>query len=467
VTSYSSQAIAIVLLLLSVRFARGDSPNLNPHPELQSPGITGCMTTACHGSNVSNAQNWQRAGKIWFDTDPHARAYTSLLTDASAKIVSRLANNELNPTSQAYRDILDAKCISCHSNESVAESQRVLGVDCQLCHGSADAWGSEHYSNEWKSLGKSRFDGTSRTNVESISGRAQICVSCHVGELNRTNGLSVGRDREVDHRLMAAGHPPMYFDFEIYLRRYPSHWDTQDVQVGLGSKTGMERWRIGKITTAIAKLKLLAARGERSTSQSVKDADWPELTEYNCTSCHHTLGQPNWRQARSSTTLASWDDWTISQLDAAIRDQSIDELESRIMRLKKSVENVSPEPTQVATMAASLKEWLELELKHVSTPSENSVEVMLLKLQSRMESVDRLPIWESATQWYIATRVLSEGIGIAGSNAPVLFVKKDPFVNTGTWLPSSSNEWDTPKTFHPEMLQDYRNDLVRQLRKRP
>ena len=468
----SVQAFAIVFLIFSMRLAFGGDPEVNVHADMQSPGIAGCMTTACHGSNVPDTKTWQRAGKIWFDTDPHARAYTSLLTETSAKIVSRLAQKELKPTSpisDEYREVLNAKCISCHSNENVSESQRVLGADCQVCHGRADAWGSEHYSSEWKSLGKNRFDGTDRINLESIAGLAKVCASCHIGELDRTTGQSSSLDREVDHRLMAAGHPPMYFEFESYLRRYPVHWDSQEEPVAQGSNLGMERWRVGKITTAMAKLKLLAARAERSTSKSAQAADWPELTEYSCTSCHHSLSQPSWRLASGSNrnTLANWDDWTVSQLDCAVRDQSMDELNAQLTRLKKSVEHTMPEPTQVAMLASSLKEWLDKELDHVSSPSENSDEVMVLKLKSRMASVDQLQNWESATQWYLATRVLSEGIGILGSKAPVSFVKEDPFVNAETWLPTASNEFDSPKSFNPGMLDDYITDLKRQLQTRP
>ncbi len=466
------QAIALSLLLLSMRLAFGGEPDVNAHPDIKSPSITSCMTTACHGSNVADAKNWQRAGKIWFDSDPHARAYTSLLTETSARIVSRLAKKELKsttPLSDEYREVLNTKCISCHSNENVSESQRVLGADCQVCHGSADAWGSEHYSSEWKLLGKNRFDGTERINVESIAGRAKVCASCHVGELDRKMGPTKGLDREVDHRLMAAGHPPMYFDFESFLRRYPVHWDTQDESVALGSKLGMERWRVGKITTAIARLKLLAARAERSTNKSTQVADWPELTEYSCTSCHHSLVRPSWRIARGSNTnsLASWDDWTASQLDCAVRDQSIEELNFQLTLLKKSVEHTMPVPTQVATIAASLKAWLELELDHVSSSAENSDAILLQKLKSRIANGDRLQNWESATQWYFATRVLAEGIGILGSKAPVSFVKEDPYVNARAWLPTVSNKFDAPTYFDPDMLNDYSTDLKRQLQTRP
>ncbi len=456
------------LLLLPLLPAMGDSPALDSHAEMQTQSILGCMTTACHGSNVPDTKTWQRAGKIWLDQDPHARAYTSLLTESSARIVARLVNQPLDRKSPAYREVLNARCVSCHASENAPEKDRKLGADCQVCHGSADAWGSDHYSSQWKALGKSRFENTKMLNVESMASRARVCSSCHIGELNRTSGLSVGQDREVDHRLMAAGHPPMHFDFESYMRRYPVHWDTQDEQIGLGSSVGVERWRTGKITSAITKLNLLAARAERTTSSSAKVNDWPELTEYSCSSCHHALDQPSWRQSRGANAIADWDEWCISQLDCAVRDSSSAELKSQLIELKRHVEKASPEPRQVALSALSVRRWLEMELEHASTQAENSVERMLPKLQSRMERVDEIRNWESATQWYIATRVLSERLGIVGMKEPLAFVVEDPFVvSDKKWKPTFSKELDTPKRFHPDMLKDYSNDLMQQLRKRP
>ena len=466
--SLFAHALAFGFLLLHLDVAVGDSPVLDSQAEMQTHRIVGCMTTACHGSNVPDTKIWQRAGKIWLDQDPHARAYTSLLTEASESIVSRLADKELKWSSQAYRDVLNARCVSCHASENAPQTDRDLGADCQVCHGSADVWGSEHYSSEWKALGKSRFENGKMLNVESMASRARVCSSCHIGELNRTSGPNIGKDREVDHRLMAAGHPPMHFDFESYMRRYPVHWDTTEETTGLGSSVGVERWRTGKITAAITKLNLLAARAERSTSSSVKVNDWPELTEYNCTSCHHALDQPSWRQARGANAIADWDDWCISQLDCAVRDPSREELKSQLIHLKRHVEPLSPEPRQVAMSALSLRRWLEIELDHVSSPAENSVELVLTKLKSRLERVHEIRNWESATQWYMATRVLSERLGIAGLREPVPFVSEDPFVGSDhTWKPTFSKEFDTPKRFHPDMLENYCNDLMQQLRTRP
>ena len=461
---YSRQfAIGLFIVQLVVAFG-DDNFSVNPDDKMQKQSIVGCMSTACHGSNAPDTEIWQRAGKIWFDQDPHAQAYTSLLTAASAKIVSRLVNEELKPSSQAYREILKAKCVSCHASENAPETKLALGADCQVCHGSADEWGSQHYSREWKALGKSRFDDTKMLNVESLVGRAQVCSSCHIGELNRSGSL----DREVDHRLMAAGHPPMHFDFESFLRRYPLHWDTQDEPIGTGSSIGFERWRIGKITSAVTKLKLLVARAERSIDRRTTMREWPELTEYSCSSCHHALSQPSWRLSGGGRTIADWDDWNVSQLDSAIRSPSIVELKAQITSLKSQIEQVSPEPKSVAISAESLRRWLEIELKQVSSARENSVEIMLPKLHAQVETFPQFRNWESATQWYIATRVLTEGLGMKCSVKPVPLLIEDPFADESKFRkPVASKEYNGPPVFQPEMLRNYNNELVKQLRKRP
>ena len=456
----SFYCLAALMVLLPLNGAYGD--------DLHRTSISGCMTTACHGSNVADSKTWQRAGKIWFDQDPHAQAYTSLLTEASAKIVSRLADEELKPSSQAYRDVLNAKCVSCHSNENVPEAQRVLGVDCQVCHGSSDAWGSQHYSSEWKALGSERFDNSQMLNAESSVSRAKICSSCHIGELDRTSGLRVRLDREVDHRMMAAGHPPLYFDFEDYSRRYPVHWDTSDESTGLGSTKGLERWRTGKITSAITRLNQLSIRAERSTRQTDKTGDWPELTEYSCTNCHHSLYQPYGRRAYGTNAIADWDDWCISQLDCAIREPFVNELNAHVGRMKNQMEQISPDPRAVLQTAKSMRQLLERELSHASSSNENNVEFMLKKLKSRVENVSEIRNWESATQWYIATRVLSEGLGIEGSKLPVSLVNQDPFLSDKvTWKRSDQRNLNFPSAFHPDMLADYRNALIQLLRSRP
>lgn len=458
----------VLLAMMPMHAALGEFPDGNAHPPTQSHSVVGCNATGCHGSNVPDSKNWQRAFKIWFDQDPHSRAYTALLSESSVQIVSRLADEELKPTSPKYLEILNTKCVSCHANAKAPEAERVLGVDCQLCHGDAEAWGSEHYSSKWKMLGTRRFENTQMINMESVVSRAKTCCSCHIGELNRTEDAVAIPDREVDHRMMAAGHPPMHFDFESYLRRYPAHWDWGDEKIGVGSSTGVQRWRIGKLTATVARLNLLAARAQRAAIKQKTINDWPEFTEYSCTSCHHSLEEPNRRPSRSIHSLASWDDWAVSQLDCAVRDASRDPLQSQLTTLKNQVEMRLPDPKKVASSASALQRWLALELNHVSGTAEQSPAVLLPKLQSRLAPIEQIQNWESATQWYIATRVLAEGLGLETSREPIPFFIENPYLGIDqVWKPSSFGEFDTPRRFHPEMLFNYSNDIQKQLRSRP
>jgi hypothetical protein len=113
-------------------------------------------------------------------------------------------------------------------------------------------------------------------------------------------------EREVTHDLMAAGHPPTYFELGNYLARYPKHWDTTSIPGDIGSDAALDTWRVGKLVSAQRRLELLKERVERGVVM--------ELTEYRCTSCHHRLekvdglvGQPE------------WDGWYLEQVDVALK----------------------------------------------------------------------------------------------------------------------------------------------------
>jgi hypothetical protein len=215
-----------------------------------------------------------------------------------------------------YEAFLEAKCVACHASEFSPKSQRKLGVDCQSCHGLASAWGEGHYSEAWKAKGELRFEDESakgRVCTPNIWVLANSCTACHVGELGRDTESRhedavpdrLG-EREVTHDLMAAGHPPTYFELGNYLARYPKHWDTTSIPGDIGSDAALDTWRVGKLVSAQRRLELLKERVERGVVM--------ELTEYRCTSCHHRLekvdglvGQPE------------WDGWYLEQVDVALK----------------------------------------------------------------------------------------------------------------------------------------------------
>ena len=138
-------------------------------------------------------------------------------------------------------------------------------------------------------------------NTADISARAKVCVGCHVGQPDAD-----GRPwRDVNHDLIAAGHPRLNFDFAAYMATLPPHWNVHKNPQRFDE---LRSWIIGQFTSADAALTLLHSRADAAKRQADGAADaknahsqlvaasWPELSEYDCFSCHHELRGKSWRQ---------------------------------------------------------------------------------------------------------------------------------------------------------------------------
>jgi hypothetical protein len=305
--------------------------------EVELLGVQGCLTSNCHGNKVETAKLWNRAGDIWDQTDPHAFAYVNLRTKLSLEIVQKLWDAKEQPMVDSvddarYHRFVENNCVSCHATELAPMSDREHGVDCQVCHGPARGWDDFHYSPGWEDTAK-RFDthdGKGRVDTKNPWLLASICGSCHIGDLKRSDAgiLSDGtrvpvQPREVSHRLMAAGHPPTYFEFGHYLARYPKHWWDQDLQpldaaynstrtviTQTIASRSLNTWRIGKIVHAKQRLELLGNRLDHT--------EWPEFTEHRCTSCHHPIDQPRKLNGQKKKPMAQWDGWYLEHVDLAL-----------------------------------------------------------------------------------------------------------------------------------------------------
>ena len=127
--------------------------------------------------------------------------------------------------------------------------------------------------------------------------RAQSCAQCHVGSPHR----------EVNHDLIAAGHPRLNYEHAAYHGRLHKHWrDEQDRRNN--PEYELQLWAAGQLGSAEAALKLLqwrAGGGEDEQTGASDNASvttkpvWPEFAEYECSACHHNLSYPSWRQASS------------------------------------------------------------------------------------------------------------------------------------------------------------------------
>ena len=240
-------------------------------------GAGSCSASACHNAGFAHRPT-RGEYDFWITRDPHARAYEVLFQERSRSI--QKAMNAARPAHQ------DQRCLGCHVAPEYREAQpptRALhfktdGVSCESCHGPASQWINEHHLDAWRTRSVAEKKARGMNDTRSISGRAQVCVVCHVG----APGM------EVDHDLIAAGHPRLHFELAAFHAHMPRHWPDAKDRDGVPDFDA-RLWAAGQVASAHAALTLLAKR-DASTA-------WPEFADFDCASCHHVLTTPSDRQS--------------------------------------------------------------------------------------------------------------------------------------------------------------------------
>src|SRR6476660_5000791 len=103
-------------------------------------------------------------------------------------------------------------------------SLRSEGVGCEACHGNASSWYGPHTGDTWSAANRPALYQTHGMHkLYDVGERALVCAGCHVGApADEKRGYPVPRD--MNHDMIAAGHPRLNFDFADYQRRLPPHW---------------------------------------------------------------------------------------------------------------------------------------------------------------------------------------------------------------------------------------------------
>ena len=261
-----------------------------------------CLPWKYHpAGGISNSAN---EFTTWASDDPHSRAYQVLLSGRSKQIAHKLAGKKAGEI-PAYED---KRCLACHSTPlpgGPLRERSVLaqdGVGCESCHGPAEAWLGKHTTEEWP-LNPDQRSAFGFAETKNLVRRVTLCVECHVGQHSSADARIQGQD--VNHDLIAAGHPRLTFEFAAYLDNYPRHWKPEDDE-----KAGnypAKVWAIGQVATARAALELLRDRA------GCRPGPWPEFSEYGCFSCHHSLLDEAWRRQRPAagvpTGAPQWGSW--------------------------------------------------------------------------------------------------------------------------------------------------------------
>jgi hypothetical protein len=275
-------------------------------------------------------------------------------------------------------DALDeVRCLACHTNPALAHQMnrfgravmRAEGVSCEACHGNASAWLFEH--TNWSAGERpDRYDALGMAKLFDAGERAAVCAGCHVGapaDPARNYPL-----RDMNHDMIAAGHPRLNFDFADYQRRLPPHWyerdRTRDPCVPREPEFEAQAWIVGRVASAEAACRLLADRAARAERD---EADWPELSESKCFACHVEL-RPRDRTSNSGRTRGStWQTiWPLTRAEhrsalATVRGGTAGAAATELAALERALARREPRPNETArcaTRAAAALHALRCEL---------------------------------------------------------------------------------------------------------
>nr|WP_246447624.1 cytochrome c family protein [Novosphingobium flavum] len=237
-------------------------------------GVASCAGSTCHGRPEGNGKV-VRQDELAHWQDPasqggaHSRAYAVLAGRRGAQIAATLGLGDATSA---------PACLGCHSTDAPAAArgeryQQTDGVGCESCHGpSGGTWISSHYT----------MAGTHAANVaagliplERPQVRAGVCLDCHFG--------SSQPGQFVTHRMMAAGHPRVSFELDLFSALQQHHDEDADYRQRKGRTDSVKLWAVGQAEAVRRSLALF--QQPKLASQGL----YPEFYFFDCHSCHRGI----------------------------------------------------------------------------------------------------------------------------------------------------------------------------------
>jgi hypothetical protein len=313
-------------------------------------GPGSCAAPACHGGVQPRMETavLQNEYSTWLLRDKHAQAYAVLLTPVGQRM-GRL----LKLDSKDSKPELAQKCLLCHAL-SVPQERRAKsfdtneGVSCESCHGPASGWLGPHTE------GKGSYERSLQlgmVDTRNLIARTEKCLGCHLGD----------SEKFVDHEMIAAGHPDLYFELESFSTVMPRHWK-EPPDFDKDPWRGVKTLGTGQAVQLREALRRLARRAQGSV--------WPEYAELQCFACHHSLtaAKDSWRQERGYPGRrpgnVPWDEsryavfrQLVHELDAGSGRQLDSEL-GRLFGLVSSLQGDRGQISSIATSASGVADRL-------------------------------------------------------------------------------------------------------------
>lgn len=234
-------------------------------------GVATCGGTTCHGRQEADGEvvrqdelmRWQEEST---PGGAHSRAFRVLKEPRSIAIAKKLGIKNAASSQQ---------CLGCHSTPAAKKGPRFQlgdGVGCEACHGASSGWLSAHYAVGADHANNVRLGLTPLDNPKA---RASVCLDCHFG--------SASNSQFVDHRIMAAGHPRISFELDLFSTLQQHHDEDVDYVRRKGATNSVKFWAVGQSMALERSLNLF------SKPALANEGIFPEFYFYDCHSCHRRI----------------------------------------------------------------------------------------------------------------------------------------------------------------------------------
>lgn len=233
-------------------------------------GVASCAGSTCHGRMEGDGKvvrqdelaRWQEPSS---PGGAHSRAFAVLSGTRGRQIAATLGLGD--PTAAPA-------CLGCHSTPAATTGARFLtqdGVGCEACHGPAGGWIASHYA-----VGASHAANVAAGMIalERPQARAAVCLDCHFG--------SDRPGQFVSHRIMAAGHPRISFELDLFSAMQAHHDEDADYARRNGRTDSIKVWAVGQAMAVERALTLYAG------AKGIEGA-FPEFYFFDCQSCHRRI----------------------------------------------------------------------------------------------------------------------------------------------------------------------------------
>ncbi len=251
-------------------------------------GVASCAGSVCHGRLEGDGKvvrqdelaHWQEPSS---PAGAHSRAFAALSGKRGQQIAASLGLGD--PAAAPA-------CLGCHATYTPAallgdRFQLSDGVGCESCHGAASNWIASHYA-----MPATRASNLAAGMIalDNPAVRASVCLDCHFGSKEPGHFVS--------HRMMAAGHPRISFELDLFSLLQQHHDEDADYVARKRKTDSVRLWAVGQAEAVRRSLELFAMPG--IGTQGI----FPEFYFYDCHSCHRQIQDSGERRLTFETNPA-------------------------------------------------------------------------------------------------------------------------------------------------------------------